>query len=158
MKGLKQFITYMLLLLLLNSSKAQLSQYSLHELDSLQKIQPKNMVIFIHTDWCRYCQAMRSATFQNEQVTYLLNTNFYFSELNAEDKQQKVFNGTTFKFQPSGVDTGIHELAEQLATVDGKVSFPSLCILNEDYEIIFQFAGFLSSEHMLDLLKAALMK
>jgi len=135
---------------------AQLQSYSFTQLDSLQKTEKKNIVVFIHTDWCRYCQAMKNTTLKDERVVKLLNEYFMFTDLNAEEKQDVVFTGHTFKYKPTGSNTGIHELAEQLGAIKGKVSYPVLCILNADYEIIFQYDQFISSDNMLNVLNEVL--
>lgn len=135
---------------------AQLQTYSFAQLDSLQKTKKKNIVVFIHTDWCKYCQTMKNTTFKDKKVVQLLNEKFWFADFNAEEKQDIIFNGHTFKYKPTGSNTGIHELAEQLGTANGKVSYPALCILNSDYEIIFQYDQFLSSTDLLKVLNEVL--
>lgn len=138
------------------SAFSQLQSYSFAQLDSLQKSEKKNIVVFIHTDWCRYCQSMKNTTFKDKKVIQLLNEKFWFADLNAEEKQDIIFNGHTFKYKPTGSNTGIHELAEQLGTVNDKISYPALCILNADYEIIFQYDQFLSSVDLLKVLNEVL--
>lgn len=137
---------------------SQLQTYSFSQLDSLQKTEKKNIVVFIHTDWCKYCQSMKNTSFKDKEVIQLLNENFLFADLNAEEKQDIIFNGYTFKYKPTGASTGINELAEQLGTVNGKVSYPTLCILNSEHEIIFQYNQFLSSADLLKVLNEVLKK
>ncbi len=144
-KQLLQTVILIAVIFLPLSGFAQLESYTFSEVDSLQKLSPKNVVIFIHTDWCKYCLAMKNSTFKDEKIIALLNEDFWFAKLMAESKEDIVFNGYTFKYKPTGSNTGIHELAEQLGTVDGKVSYPTLCILNPDYEIIFQYNQFIKS-------------
>ncbi len=145
----KQLITMVFILgsifLLPNLSFAQPTTYQFEQIDSLQKIQKKNIVVYIHTDWCKFCQAMQNTTFKNDSIIKMLNNEFYFIELNAEEKRNITFNSQVFKYKPTGSNTGIHELAEQLGTVDGKIAYPTLCFLNKDNEIIFQYSQFLNS-------------
>jgi thioredoxin-related protein len=119
-------------------SIAQLKIFQFEQIDSLQKVEKKTVVIFIHTDWCRYCQAMKATTFKDKTIIDKLNRNFYFIDFNAEDKRDIFFNGRTFEYKPTGQNVGVHQLAEQLATVDNKIAFPTLCFLNMAYEIIHQ--------------------
>ncbi len=135
---------------------AQLQSYSFTKIDSLQQNEKKNIVAFIHTDWCKYCQVMKNTTYKDEKVVALLNEHFWFADLNAEAKQDITFNGHTFKYQPNGHHTGIHELAKELGSMDGKIAYPALCILNADHEIIFQYNQFLSSDDLLKVLNAVL--
>ncbi len=138
------------------SAFSQLQAYSFSEIDSLQLKEKKNIVVFIHTDWCKYCQAMKNTTFKNKEVIKLLNDNFLFTNLNAEEKQDITLNKYTFKYKPTGNNTGIHELAEQLGTINGKVSYPTLCVLNSKNEIVFQYGQFLSSSDLLNVLNKVL--
>ena len=132
---------------------SQIRTYHFEQVDSLQKKQKRNIVVFIHTDWCKYCQAMQNTTFKNDSIIYKLNNEFYFIELNAEEKSQITFANHIFKYKPTGTITGIHELAEQLATVDNKVVYPTLCFLNVDYEIVFQYNQFINSKDLQIILK-----
>lgn len=149
-------ITWVTVILFPFTAFAQIQTQSFEQIDKLQQTQQKPMVVFVHTDWCRYCQTMKNTTFQNEEVVQLLNENFWFADLYAEEKNDIYFKGHTFSFKPTGRNTGIHELAIQLGSQNGKINFPALCILNEDYEIIFLYDGFLSSKEMIKILNQVL--
>ena len=64
--------------------------------------------------------------------------------LNAEEKSDITYNGQTYKFRPTGNNTGIHELGEKFTMPNGEAAYPSICILNPDFEIIFQYNQLLS--------------
>lgn len=132
--------------------KAQLQKYSFNEIDSLSKTNKKSIVIFIHTDWCRYCAMMKNSSFKNDSVIKILNDQFYFIELNAEERNNINFNDKTYHYKPNGNNTGTHELAEELATINGKIAYPTLCILDNKKKIIFQYNSFLSGEDFLKIL------
>ena len=123
---------------------SQIISQSFEQLAGLQKTQNRFVVLFIHTDWCKYCQAMKNTTFKDKEIAALLNQNFWFVDLNAEEKSDITFNGQTYKFRPTGNNTGIHELAEQFTSLNGEAAYPSICILNSDFEIIFQYNQLLS--------------
>jgi hypothetical protein len=95
---------------------------------------------------------MINTTFKDDSVTLILNDNYWFAKLNAEENTVINFNDHDFKFNPTGNNTGIHELAEQLGTINGKVSYPTLCILNSNYEIVFQYNQFLSADNLIQIL------
>ncbi len=97
---------------------------------------------------------MKNTTLQNEQIIKKLNKYFYFVDFNGEEKRAITFQGRTFYYQPSGNNTGVHELAEALGTMDGQLSYPMLCILNKDNEIIFQYNSFLNSKTLQQILDA----
>lgn len=142
------FVAFACLSLHAQTIFAQIKTVQFERIDSLQKTQNRNVVIFIHTGWCKYCQTIRNTTFKNDSIIKMLNDKFYFIDLNAEDKNNIVFRRHTFKYKPTGANTGMHELAEQLGTMDGKVAYPTLCVLNEDNEIIFQYNQFINTKDL----------
>lgn len=135
-------------MLLPNLSFSQIKQYKFEQIDSLQKIEKKIVVVFIHTTWCRYCEAMKHTTFKNKDIINTINSNFYFINLDAEEKRNIAFHGNTFQYKPTGDQTGINELAEQLGSINGKISFPGICFLNADNQIIYQDNEFLSAKDL----------
>jgi len=111
------------------------------ELKALQAIEQRPVVILIRTDWCKYCHAMQNTMIKNSKVSQLLRNGFYTVFLDAEEKKTILFAGREFKFKK-----GVNELATELASVNGRVSYPTLCILNAKNEIIYQYDGFLSAK------------
>ena len=127
---------------------AQLHSASFEQIDSLQKIEKRNTIVFIQTDWCQFCHAMKNTTFKNEAIIKEINNTFYFVNFNAEEKRTVVFNKTTFQFKPTGNNSGTHELAIALGTVNKQLNFPVLCVLNSENEIIFQHSGYLKPKEL----------
>lgn len=117
----------------------QLKSRTFGEIDSLQQIQKRKIIVFIHTDWCQFCQRMKATTFKNQEIIEKLNTDFYFIDFNAEEKRNITFNNHTFKYQPSGNNVGVHELALELGKIKNQIAYPILCVLNDKNEIIFQY-------------------
>lgn len=135
------------------SGFAQLKTYTFEEAEKLSKENPKPFVIFIHTSWCNYCKMMENSTFKNPEIIKLLNSKFYFVSFDAENKEDIHFNNHTFKFKPKGQNTGVHELATALATIDYQVVYPTIAILQPDFSIAFQKHSFLSSKELLIILE-----
>ncbi len=141
-----------LIVLLLNFyctyTKAQLKKIEFHQLDSITTLQSRPTIIFIHTDWCKYCAAMKQSTFKNKEVIDLLNENYYFIEFNAEEKKDILFKSSIYKYIPNGIKTGVHELANFLGKSDGEISYPTLLIIDSSKKILFKNSGFISSKQM----------
>jgi len=135
------------------SGFAQLKTYSFVEAEKLSKENPKPFVVFIHTTWCNYCKMMENSTFKNPEIITLLNDNYYFISLDAENKEDIYFNNHTFSFKPNGQNTGIHELATALATINSQVVYPTITILQSDFSIVFQKHSFLNSKQLLTILE-----
>jgi len=123
---------------------AQLHSVSFEQIDSLQTIEKRNTIVFIQTDWCQFCHAMKNTSLKNEEIIKELNSAFYFVNFNAEEKRSIVFNKTTFQFKPTGNNFGTHELAIALGTVNKQLNFPVFCVLNSENEIVFQHSGYLN--------------
>ena len=131
---------------------AQLLSISIEKIDSLQNIQKRKTIVLIQTDWCQFCHAMKNTTFKNEAIIKELNSNFYFVPFNAEEKRTLFFNKTTFQFTPTGNNTGTHELAAALGTINKQLTFPVICVLNSENEIIFQHSGYLNAKEFMQIL------
>ncbi|MDG2433742.1 thioredoxin family protein [Flavobacterium sp.] len=151
----KTALTFLFLLTVITSGFAQLKRYTFAEAEQLSKQNPKPIVVFVHTSWCTYCKLMENSTFKNKEVVTALNTNFYFVSFDAETKEPITYQGHSFYFKPNGTNTGIHELATALATIDNQVVYPTLTILGTDQSILFQQHSVIRAKEMLSILYKA---
>lgn len=133
--------------------EAQPATHQFEQLDSLQRIEERPVVVFLHAKWCTICHAMQSTTWQNEHVVKLLDQQFYFVEFDGETERTIYLDGQKFGYRPSGINTGMHELAEVLGREDGKVSFPTTIVMSADRELLFRHQAYLDAETLLELLK-----
>ncbi|MEJ7913603.1 MAG: thioredoxin family protein [Chitinophagaceae bacterium] len=140
-------------LLLTQFSFSQVRQVKFEHLDSLQKLQNRPVLVFLHTSWCKYCGTMKNSTFKNKDVQDLINKQFYFVALDVEERNNIIFRGYSFKYKPTGTTTGVHELAEQLGTINGELAYPGLCFLSPLSEIIYQREGYVQAKELLVILK-----
>lgn len=153
---MRKLFLSIILIISIQQAQAQIMNIQFEQLDSIQNIEKRPVAIFIHTDWCKYCEAMLNTTLKDEKVVSTLNERYYFIDLNGEEKRDIEVNGHVFKYKSTGNNTGVHELAEQLGTVNNEISYPTLCILNEKKEIIFQYNQFMSAKDMSSVLKKLL--
>ena len=109
--------------------------------DAIQKAKKEKRPVFIdvYTDWCGWCKVMDKNTFNDPQVSKLLNEKFYAVKFNAEQREDVVFDNHTFKFVPSGRN-GYHELAAAL--LNNQLSYPTVVFLDEDFKMIQPLAGY----------------
>ena len=103
------------------------------------KTEKRKVFIDVYTDWCGWCKVMDKNTFSEPHVAKILNEQFYPVKFNAEQKEDVVFNGTTFKFVPSG-SKGYHQLAAAL--LNNQLSYPTVVFLDEDFRLIQPLAGY----------------
>lgn len=99
----------------------------------------KKIFIDVYTDWCGWCKVMDRNTFSDPIVAKLLNEEFYAVKFNAEQTEDVVFRGHTFKFVPSGRN-GYHQLAASL--LNNQLSYPTVVFLDEDFGMITPLAGY----------------
>lgn len=145
-------LAFFLIILTANQNFAQLKMHSFEQAEKLSKTAPKSFVIFIHTDWCKFCKMMENTTFKDMALIDKLNQDFYFISFNAEEKNDIIFNENTFRFKPKGNHSGIHELAAILADKNGSIAYPTLTILNPDYSIAVQLQSYINSSKLLQIL------
>jgi thioredoxin-related protein len=103
------------------------------------KSEKRKIFIDVYTDWCGWCKVMDKNTFSEPKIAKILNEEFYPVKFDAEQRENVVFNGHTFKFVPSG-NKGYHELAASL--LNNKLSYPSVVFLDEDFKMIQPLAGY----------------
>ena len=152
MKTYKNLVLMLSCMLLTQFTFGQIRLVKFEHLDSLQKEAKKPVLVFLHTSWCKYCAAMKNTTFKNRKVQEILNEKVYFVSLDIEERSPIHFRGHTYKYKPTGTTTGVHELAEQLGSISGELTYPTTCFLNGDYDIVFQQGGFIQAKQLLEIL------
>ncbi len=96
----------------------------------LAKAQNKNIFLYFHADWCRYCRRLTRTTFKNKAVVNYLTNNFISIRVNIE-KNKRI--------------AGQWEVR----------SLPALLFLKPDLSKINTIPGFIDAEQFLYVLKAA---
>lgn len=127
---------------------ASLTTYTFDQLDSLMAVAERPAAVFLHADWCKFCRNMEQTTFQNKAIIRLLNEAFYFISFDGEQREKVSFNQHEFAYQPNGRNSGTHQLAFALGAIDGTLAYPTLVILNSQYEIVFQHGAFLGARQL----------
>ncbi len=131
-----------------STEKEVLNIFTFEAIETLYQEKPKPLLVFIYTDWCKICYGMKKNTFNSAKVMQLLNEKFYFIRFNAEEKQDITFYGKTFTYHPTGTNTGMHELANKLATKEKRIAYPTTIILNTAFEIDVQLVGFYNAKEI----------
>jgi thioredoxin-related protein len=145
---LRILIIFIFVLVRVSELPAQNRIVKFEEIKTLQEKAPKPLVVLIMTSWCKYCHAMKNTMTKDNKVAALLSEKFYTVFLDAEDKNDIFFAGRTFKYK-----AGMHELARELGSIKGKLSYPTTTVLNSKNEIIYQHDGFLNPRAMLFILE-----
>lgn len=125
------------------STKGTVEWMSFEEAIEKSKTEKRKIFIDVYTDWCGWCKVMDKNTFSEPNVAKILNEEFYPVKFNAEQRENVMFNGNTFKFVPSGAK-GYHELAAAL--LNNKLSYPTVVFLDEEFRMIQPLAGYQKPE------------
>lgn len=94
---------------------------------------------------------METKTFQEPLLADALNKEFYCLSLNAEETKSLVFLNRKYKFKPTGVNTGIHELAEVLGTEQGKLTFPTTVFFDQNLQLQGRIVGVMAAKQLQQL-------
>ena len=123
--------------------------YSIEEAEKFNKEQPRKIMIDVYTDWCGWCKKMDQETFNHPVIAKYINENYYPVKLDAESKEEIVFNGTTYKHVAQGA-RGYHKLAAGF--LNGKMSYPSIAYMNEKLELLGAVPGYMTASAIEPLL------
>jgi len=151
-KPLSIGIVALLAILTSVTASAQFKTIPIGELTDSIRLRPKPALILISTNWCTYC-AMQKAQLKKSREFREAGSYLYYSEFDAETKQELVFNGTTYRFAPTGTTTGSHELAFTLGNINNRLSFPTWVLINEHFEIVSRFPGVIKADDLAALLE-----
>ena len=147
---MKQFLYFSLLFLISTtvSVSQEINWLTIEEAEAANNNVPKKILIDVYTDWCGWCKKMDASTFKDEEIVNYLNKNYYSIKLDGEDKNTLTFKGVEFNFIDKG-RRGYHELAAGF--LQGKMSYPSLVLLDEDFVVLQVFKGFRTADELLPI-------
>jgi len=139
----KEVLIFLVALFLAPTSlfSQKINWVSIEEAEKLNREKPKKIMVDVYTDWCGWCKKMDKETFGNPVIAGFINEHYYAVKLNAEGKDEIIFNGTTYKFIAQGA-RGYHELAAGL--LNGKMSYPSIAYLNEELQLLGAVPGYMT--------------
>lgn len=124
--------------------------YTIEEVQSLVKKEPRKIYIDMYTDWCGWCKVMDKKTFTDAGIAEQLNTDFYAVKFDAEGKDNVTFKDQTFKFVAQG-SRGYHELAAAL--MQNKMSYPTSVFLDENLNLISPLPGYQTPDKLNPILE-----
>jgi thioredoxin-related protein len=110
---------------------------------------PKKIFIEIYTDWCGPCKIMEKKVFPKKKVVEPMNDYYYAVRLNSETMDSISFNGNDY-FLTLHKTTKINELVLEIGLEAGHLSYPTMVILNENYEVIYRYPGSLTADLLMD--------
>ncbi len=116
---------------------------SINDIADSMEVKEKPILVKLETSWCGYCKKMDKDVFPSKKVAKELNENYYYIKIDAESKTDITVNDTTYKYVVYPGGRGINQLAKKWGTVDGQIKYPTILILNNEYQIIKLLDGYL---------------
>lgn len=138
---MNKLILIICVFLTLSSEAQDIKWVTFDELPNLSQQESKPILVFIHTDWCRYCFMQEQNTFKDSIVVTNLNKHYYCVKLNAETDSTISFLNRDY----SGNGTN-HSLSWVLGAQDNQLLFPTTVILTPQYQLANRWVGYLSKD------------
>lgn len=142
--------------LMANAQTESIHWVSINELESLQKKEPRKVLIDVYTKWCGPCKMMMAQTFTNQNVIKMVNEKFYAVKFNAEGNETIKFKGYDFGNKKYVAEkpgrNGTHEFTSAIAPVNGRIAYPTIVYMDENLNIISPVQGFMKPLQILPLL------
>jgi thioredoxin-related protein len=151
-KVILAFGIFYLIPTILHGQEADLIEYTFDDLPRIQSQEMRHVFVFLTADWCKYCKSVELTSFKNEVVIDQLNKNFYTIIFDIEERRDINLFGREFKYKSTGLNTGVHELAELIGAIDGVLNTPTFLIFDQSLQMIYQYSGFMKTEEILTLL------
>lgn len=159
---MKKFIGVLSIILVVGLTNLQaqhdgIQWMSIEEAEAAMKSNPKKILIDVYTKWCGPCKMMMKNTFTNPEIIQYINENYYAVKFNAEGSESVTFMGTTYsnpQFDPAKGNgrNGTHEFTMAIAPVNGRVAYPTIVYMDEDYKILSPVQGYYQPAQIMPIL------
>ncbi|MFZ9955096.1 MAG: DUF255 domain-containing protein [Flavobacteriales bacterium] len=100
-----------------------------NQLDKLQQIQKKPVLVDVYTDWCGWCKQLDITTYADPNIVNYVNSAFYAVKFNAETRDSITYKGKKYYNRGQGTRS-THELAVYL--MGQQLSYPTTIFLNQE--------------------------
>jgi len=150
---MRKLLVFLFLFTTIYTASAQRSSVNWLNTEQLEEkyyLEPKPILIFLETSWCKICKMQLNTTFANDSVVKKVNDNFYAFTLNAENKDSLSFFNRSYRFNTA---EKFHDLALYFGKHNNRMEFPTTVILDEKLQLLFRKAALVNSVEMLELLE-----
>lgn len=127
------------------ADKASIEWLSWDQAVERMEKEPRKIMVDVYTDWCGWCKKMDASTMVDPTIVQIIGEKYYAVKMDGEYKKDILFKGRTYKFVAQG-RRGYHELPAELMA--GKMSYPTLVFLDENYGIIQPLPGFQQAKQL----------
>lgn len=141
----------------LQAQHSSINWISIEELEEAMEKEPRKILIDVYTKWCGPCKMMMKNTFTDPGVIEYINTNYYAVKFDAEGPESVTFKGTTYSnpnYDPARGNgrNGTHEFTMAVAPVNGKIAYPTIVYMDEQFRILSPVQGYQQPVQILPIL------
>ena len=141
----------------LKAQHAQINWMSVEEMEAAMEKEPRKVLMDVYTSWCGPCKMMMKNTFTDPNVIAYINKYYYAVKFNAEGKDEVTFRGNTYKnpnYDPAKAKSrnGTHEFTMAVAPVNGRIAYPTIVYMDEDFAILSPVQGYLKPVQIMPIL------
>jgi thioredoxin-related protein len=127
----------------------EINWMSLEEALTLQKKNPKKIMMDVYTNWCGPCKMLDKNTFHNKDVVAYVNKNFYAVKFNAEGNsvvnyKDAEFKNPGYKEELKNRRNSVHELSRHL----GVRAYPTIVYFDEEGAVIQPISGYMKPQQI----------
>lgn len=139
------------------SAQAEINWVEMSEVEALMKKEPKKVLVDVYTSWCGPCKMMNKTTFSDPEVVKYINEHYYAIKFDAEGEEAITFQGKEFRndnFDPAKTRgrNSTHDLTRAIAPVNGRIAYPTIVYMNEEFQILSPVQGFQKPEQIMPIL------
>lgn len=141
----------------LMAQKDQINWMSVEEVQKAMDNEPKKILMDVYTNWCGPCKMMMKNTFTDPNVIAYINKYYYAVKFDAEGEKEVTFRGNTYKnpnYDPAKANSrnGTHEFTMAVAPVNGRIAYPTIVYMDENYSILSPVQGYLKPVQIMPIL------
>jgi len=128
--------------------KEKINWLNISEVNLKLKTESKPVLIDLFTNWCYWCKVMDKKTYNNREVVSYINSHFYPVKLDAETKEELLWNGKKYNYNS---DNKLNDFA--LYITQGQPGFPTTVIFPDIKKAPASVPGFMSPKEIEMILK-----
>ena len=139
-----------------SSPKEAINWITWNDVEAKMAKEPRKVLVDVYTKWCGPCRMMSQNTFTDPEVVKYVNEHYYAIKFDAEGPDSVTFRGTTYRnqnYDPSRTGrNGTHDLTMAIAPIDGKIAYPTIVYMDEDFKILSPVQGYLQPPQIMPIL------